>query len=168
MSAKAMGGRRVSRQEIDSIVSRLIDAGLPDVMEKFQVCGSYRRGRPDSGDIDIVAIPKDLDAFKEWHKNLPWETKVGFVAYYVMIDGVQIDFFLATHKNWGVKVLNYTGPASFNIFVSHWCRTIGLTFTRGGIFDKDRNEVSDQLSEEEIFNLMKMDFIEPQNRQTLF
>ena len=60
MSGKTFGGRRVSRQETVEIVEKLAASGLSDICEKFEICGSYRRGLPDSGDIDIVALPKDM------------------------------------------------------------------------------------------------------------
>jgi len=167
MSGKAFGGRRVSRSEIFSIVEKLKNAGLDLVCDRYEICGSYRRERPDSGDIDIVVVPKNSEKFKEWHASLPWEIKIGKLAYYVLIDGVQIDLFVATNDEWGIKVLNYTGPPGFNQFIGAWCRMSDMTFTRSAIYDKNGIQISKGLDEKDIFKLIKMDFIEPKNRQTI-
>ena len=167
MSGKVFGGRRVTREEVASIVQMISSAGLDDFCVKYEVCGSYRRERPDSGDIDIVLIPKNLDDFNKWYETLLWEKKIGKLAYYLMIDGVQVDLFIATQSNWGSMVLNYTGPPGFNQFVGYWCRSMGLNFTRSDIRDLSGNVLSDGLDEKDIFNLINMEFIEPKNRQTL-
>ena len=167
MSGKTFGGRRVSRQETVEIVEKLAASGLSDICEKFEICGSYRRGLPDSGDIDIVALPKDMKLFLEWFDGLTWTKKIGQIAYYVLIDGVQIDIFIATQRDWGVKIINYTGPFSFNIFLDVICKMYGLRFTRNGVFDSHKNMVSQNLDENEIFNIIKMDFILPADRSSL-
>jgi len=167
MSGKTFGGRRVSRQETVSIVDKLVEAGLSDICERFEICGSYRRGLPDSGDIDIVALPKDMNLFLEWFEKITWTKKIGRLAYYILIDGVQIDIFIATQRDWGAKIINYTGPFSFNMFFDTYCRLCGLRFARTGVFDSQNVCVSENLGESEIFSFIKMDYISPEDRSTL-
>ena len=75
MSGKALDGKRATRQEIEIILDVLYSLGFKGHCKKFEVCGSYRREKPDSGDVDIVVIPKE--SFAKWFDNLNFEKRYG-------------------------------------------------------------------------------------------
>lgn len=50
---------RIPRNQIDEIKILLDNVISKDI--NWEICGSYRRGKPDSGDIDILISRKDLE-----------------------------------------------------------------------------------------------------------
>ena len=165
MSAKTFNGRRATRQEAEDIAQQLVELGLNDACDEWIMGGSYRRGQETCGDVDIIVKISDLPKFTAWYDNLPFEKQKGFAAWFLKTGEIQTDLFLSSDKTWGIKCLNYTGPVGFNVFLAAWCSMLNLKFTRGGIY-KDGASVSEYLDEKQIFDLMKMDWIEPQQRQT--
>ena len=66
MSGVALNGKRVKREKIKKLVDDLLDLGFKDVVKKYEICGSYRREKEDSGDIDIVFIPNSIEIYNNW------------------------------------------------------------------------------------------------------
>ena len=163
MSGKALNGKRATRQEIEIILDKLYSLGFKNHCQKFEVCGSYRRGKPDSGDIDIVIIPKE--SFKEWFDNLPFPKRKGHFADNVLINEVQVDFFLCDASNYATAVMTWTGSRGFNIRMRGMCFDAGYVYTRFGIYDRETKQLVNRIKEEhDIFNLIGIDYIPPENR----
>ena len=169
MSGKVFGnGNRISRQEVERIIEILRNVGLHEQCEKIEVCGSYRRQRETCGDIDIVIVPKRTEDFLSWFNNVELEKQIGKIAYYLAVDNVQIDIFVATPQTWGIMVMNYTGPAQFNVFIAAMCAEMGHRYTKQKILDSSGNCISDYFDDRAVFEFLKLDYIAPQNRQTFF
>ena len=163
MSGKALGGKRATRQEIEKILDTLYDSGFKEHCQKFKVCGSYRRGKPDSGDVDIVVIPKE--SFKEWFENLDLPKYYGRFANCVLIDQVQVDFFLCSQLSYPTAVMTWTGPRGFNIMMRGKCFEAGYIYTRHGIYNKKTKELVSGIKEEiDIFNLIGVKYMPPEDR----
>ena len=163
MSGKALGGKRATRQEIETILDVLYSLGFKEHCQKFEVCGSYRRGKPNSGDIDIVIIPKD--SFKEWFNNLGFPKRKGHFADNALINEVQVDFFLCNESNYATAMMTWTGSRGFNIRMRGMCFNAGYVYTRFGIYNKHTKELIEGIKEEsDIFNLIGINFILPENR----
>ena len=70
MSGAALSGRRATREEINHLLTELGNLGFYDICEEYEVCGSYRRGKHESGDIDIVFLPKSKEVYENWFTSL--------------------------------------------------------------------------------------------------
>lgn len=163
MSGKALGGKKVSREKIEALLSLLKEKGLESHIEKFEVCGSYRRGKKDSGDIDIVVIPKDT--FVPWIESLGYENKPGAFGYYLLIEEVQIDFFITNIVGWPTSVMMWTGTRGFNILIRGKSIKAGYIYTRHGMFKEDTKELVPEIKTEfDIFNLIGLKYIPPEKR----
>jgi len=163
MSGKALGGKRATRQEIEIILGELYSLGFKEHCQKFKVCGSYRRGKPESGDVDIVIIPKE--SFKTWFNNLDFQKRKGHFADNVLIDEVQVDFFLCNESNYATSVLTWTGSRGFNIMMRGKCFEAGYIYTRFGIYDKNTKQlIPDINTEKDLFNLIGLKYIPPEQR----
>ncbi len=130
--------------------------------------GSLRRCRETVRDIDILAVSdkprKVMDVFtslkqvKEVLAN--GETKSSVRSY----DGVQIDCRVVEEKSLGAALVYFTGSKNFNIRIRQFAQKKGWKINEYGVFSSDGKYLAGR-TEEEIFKLFKMQFIEPELRE---
>lgn len=165
MSGAALNGKRVKREKIKKLVNDLLEVGFKDVVKKYEICGSYRREKEDSGDIDIVFIPKSIDIYNNWFNNLNLEKRKGRLANNVLIEGVQIDLFMATENSYAAMVMTWTGSRGFNIVMRGKLNRQGYVYTRNGIYDQKTGDIVKNIkTEADIFNIAKINFVKPCDR----
>ena len=163
MSGKALNGKRATRQEIEHLLDVLYSLDFKIHCKKFKVCGSYRRGKSESGDVDIVIIPKE--SFKSWFESLGFPKYFGRFANSLLINKVQVDFFLCDEFSYPTAVMTWTGSRGFNIMMRGKSFDAGYTYTRHGMFHRETNKIVEGIKEEfEIFNLIGIEYIPPEKR----
>lgn len=148
--------------------------------DRIAIAGSVRRRKDEIGDIEIVAIPKIeirpglLGEMEERH--------IGFVKalwQYPIIKGVpetgkyiqlqlpeiKVDLFLATPPNWGFIFAIRTGSAVFsrNVLARGWVYA-GYKGVDGMLIKTRTGEKVDVKEEIDLFNLIGVGYIEPENR----
>ena len=155
-----------------------IRSELAPMCEKIAVAGSIRRRRPEPGDIDIVALPRSgqRDAIRaRCLQSGPAVMMDGEEQLiFRLANGVQVDIYFATwprndlfRRNagtWGTRLLCRTGSRTFNIWLAgrakrmhmHWNPYWGIY--RAGICLAAETE-------QEIFKLLELDFIKPEDRE---
>lgn len=78
--------------------------------------------------------------------------------------GVAVDLFTADEENWGMSLLVRTGSADFNKAVMARFRRLGMRgHAYGGVTDA-RGKTVECPEEEEVFQLLRVPFIEPELR----
>ena len=83
----------------------------------------------------------------------------------MLINAVQVDFFLCNESSYPTAVMTWTGSRGFNIMMRGKCFKAGYIYTRHGIYSKKTKElVSGIKSEFDIFNLIGIDYINPEKR----
>lgn len=165
MSGAALNGKRVKREEVESLVEDLLNMGFSDVIIKYEICGSYRRGKPDSGDIDVVFIPKSLEEYEAWFNNLKIEKRKGLLANNILINDVQIDLFVATENSYAAMVMTWTGSRGFNIVMRGKLQKQGYVYTRNGVYNQSSGKIIENVfKEEDIFKLAKINYVDPCDR----
>lgn len=148
---------------------------------KIEIAGSIRRGLPDVGDIDIVALPhpgQERELGRLFHScaGFGGVLQDGGISKRCLLrkSGVQLDLWIAKHAtmdliapipcNWGAMLLTYTGSPRHNIFMVERAKTFGKTFRPGwGVIDHDGRVHG--TTESEIFAALEMDFIPPADRR---
>ena len=120
-----------------NLAAKALIGELSDSCERIQVAGSIRRGKPDVGDIELVAIPRletepdgmfgehqlnrltervdDLIAAGILRKH-PTDPKRG-ERYSKILEpttGLQLDLFSARADTFGLILLIRTGPAEYS------------------------------------------------------
>lgn len=188
----------IPRKEIDTIykifakIIKKMNKGLEE-HEKyiFEICGSYRREKPTSGDIDVLVSKLDvkdstksktvhLEVFinhlKENLKengdkpllvdditNKNFETKyMGFLKF--KENPVRrIDVRFVTYDSYYSALLYFTGSAELNKKMRVIAIKKGLKLSEYGLFKTDGTKLKIK-SEEDYFKALDLDFIEPKFR----
>ena len=157
----------------------------------YQICGSYRREKTTSGDIDILVSKLDikddtddeinhLDRFvKALKKNLKenddepllidditdknYETKyMGFLKY--KENPVRrIDIRFVSYESYHSALLYFTGSAELNKKMRMIAKKLKLKLSEYGLFKEDGTKIKIK-SEEEFFQKLDLPFIEPKYR----
>ncbi len=152
---------RMTRVEAEALASKMINL-LQPYADSIDVCGSYRRGREDPGDLDIVVILKPRVTLPEVVENLANEyTAVNWVGEkktQMVIDGVKVDVRTTTPRAKGAALLYFTGPAGYNIGIRRSAKSRGMKLNEYGIFDRETNEYLGGATEEEIYEILGKNF----------
>lgn len=169
MGGKAHGGRTVTRAEVFDLVNQI----SPCILEKHTeivVAGSYRRDKKTCGDIDIVIIPdmtsnestQRFDKFCQEHFGLQKNGKK--IARSGLIDGIQVEFYVATSENMGSQVQMWTGSMYHNIKLRRKAKDLGYTLSQYGFRHLETKELVTCPLEIDVYNFLKMDYVATHKR----
>lgn len=139
---------------------------LPEI-KMVSTAGSLRRQKETVRDIDILAISdkpkKIISAFTGFSLVKDVLAKGETKASIRTKDEVQIDCRVVEGKSFGAALLYFTGSKNFNIKIRQMAIKKGLKVNEYGVFR--RNKFIAGESEEEIFKLLGMSYVEPELRE---
>ena len=138
---------------------------LETICDKVTVVGSIRRCKDMIGDIDIVVIPTKLDEFLTEVKSMIDYEYGGQKKIFGMFNGRPINIFTTTPESYGACVYQTTGPAAYNIHMRRLAKRKGMKINEYGLWDRETNEYIAGSSEESMFEALKMEYKEPENRK---
>lgn len=142
---------------------------------KFAIAGSYRRGMPTSGDIDllveeglsmdeILSLLSDLIV-----DSLTPKAKVKYMGvlrvsniYGDTYPARRIDIRIISSKAWPYALLYFTGSKEFNIKMRKRAKLLGMLLSEYGLFEN--NKLIEVEEEKDIFNLLRVKYIPPERR----
>jgi DNA polymerase/3'-5' exonuclease PolX len=176
----------IPRTEIDT-VKKIISSLLKKMNKNylFEICGSYRRGAKVSGDIDILITIKNeiidnkikKDNNENHLQNIVKELKkVGLITDELTINGNtkfmgvclinkvsrRIDIRFIDIKNYYTALIYFTGNKNFNINIRRKALEKGMSLNEYGIKSEKNNILIK--SEEDVFKILGIDYVEPENR----
>ncbi|HEY3250890.1 MAG TPA: hypothetical protein VGK25_07205 [Ignavibacteria bacterium] len=142
---------------------------------RIEVAGSTRRGKNSVHDLELVAIPKNLNVLKNklgFHllKTQPANTKNPFMKSgqrYIQFkyNSQQVDLFLANEDNWGLIYLMRTGSAEFSAaMLAKWKKVTAGGYSENGYLHTADGKKVITREEKDFFRLCKMDFVAPEFR----
>ena len=158
------------------------------------ICGSYRRKQDTSGDIDILITHKDIKTNKDIndsdsdyleelikvlkqkkflvdHLTINGNTKYMGFCRYQNNPARRIDIRLIPTTCYSAALLYFTGSGEFNKNMRTYALKNGYTINEYGIYklkaDKTKGLKIKCDLEEDIFNLLKIDYVLPENRTAL-
>ena len=182
--------KRIPNKEIT-----FIEKFLKKELNKFnknvqlEICGSYRRKVETSGDIDILFYSANE---KEHNKFLPLflkhlndinflvdnltsldsNTKYMGMCKYKSNPIRRIDIRYIPKNSIAAAKLYFTGSGDFNKNMRTYALKQGYTINEYGIYklkeDKTKGLKIKTESEEDIFKVLKLDYVEPENRQPIY
>ena len=193
--------KRIPRKEIDEykeLLRKIFDEtceenGYSNTNNDFEIVGSYRRGKQESGDIDIIITSKEndktifnkflekMDDTKKDEKSnnskiikaflTSGEKKVMVIA---KLDEKNIarrlDFLYSPPQEYAFAILYFTGSMEFNTSMRQYALQQNLTLNEHG-FHKMVNKIKGEKitsetfnTEKDIFNYLNLEFKEPHER----
>lgn len=193
--------KRIPRKEIDDYKDLLTkifnetckENNYSNKTNKFEIVGSYRRGKPESGDIDIFITSNEdtktifnkfiekMDGTKKDDESSEKKIIKAFLTKgekKVMVIGKlseenlarRIDFLYSPPEEYAFALLYFTGSMEFNTAMRQYALQQGLTLNEHG-FHKMENKVKGEKitspkfqSEKDIFDYLNLEFKEPNER----
>ena len=143
-------------------------ASVPGV-EHAVIAGSYRRRKETVGDIDIVTTgdPKHakpvIGSFTQYPEVDRTLASGSTRATVVLASGIQVDLRFVETRSFGAALHYFTGSKDHNIAVRSLGVKAGLKVNEYGVFKGD--EMIAGRTEEEIYHLFGMDYVEPELRE---
>lgn len=175
---------RIPREQISILRDNLeeIFKELYPNDSKFCICGSYRRGLPTSGDIDVMITVDGVscDYIMEDYVNTLFEygividtLTVGpkkFQGICKTPDGKarRLDIACIKYEHWGTGILYFTGSAQFNKDMRTYAKSKGFKLNEDHIQNLKTGVVYTFDNEEEVFEFLDLGYIPPENRDYLF
>jgi len=162
------GKERMTLAQATLVAEEFVNAleKLPEV-KKISTAGSLRRQKETVRDIDILVISDKPQKIMHAFTKIPsvkdvlaeGETKSSVRTK----EDVQVDCRVLEEKSFGAALLYFTGSKNFNIKLRQLAIKKGLKISEYGVFRKERFVCG--RSEEEIFKILGMSYIEPELRE---
>lgn len=157
----------------------------------LQVCGSYRRKLPTSSDLDILItkvntteksskldnhLPKIIQMFKKsWKSNnnkpfliddLTEHTPTKYMGFAKFLNNLplRIDIRFVPYNSFYTALLYFTGSGEFNKIMRNNAKEKGYKLSEYGLYKLSDNKKVTIKSEEQVFKILNMDYLEPHLR----
>ena len=142
-----------------------------DGVVQVEIAGSIRRGRETSGDIDILVTTRgDHSAIFDEFVGL---NDVGDVlargdtktSARLRTSGMQVDVRIVDPEQFGAALHYFTGSKEHNIEIRARAKKMNLRVNEYGVKNLDTDEMIETPTEEELFNLLGLDWVAPEMRE---
>jgi DNA polymerase/3'-5' exonuclease PolX len=158
---------RRPREELRAAVDQLEIFGLT-------VAGSWRRVKPDIGDLDVLVpisltFPVVLDEARVWfgyEEIRGGEKKSEGICDDYRGKPLNLNFWKCPSKEaWAALLLYATGPYDLNIMMRAKAKGRLLTLNQYGLHNSEGKQVDDGELEEQIFSLLEIPYLLPAERE---
>ena len=182
--------KRIPRKEIEDY-KKIIDDEFKKLSNndiennKLEIVGSYRRGKEDSGDIDIIItsklddksiFDKLLDSLKENNiikVFLSRGEKKSMVITKLNDKSVarRMDFLYTPPDEYAFALLYFTGSKEFNTSMRQYALNNNLTLNEHGFHTMKNNKKEEKINslsfvtEKDIFDYLNLEYKEPHERK---
>lgn len=180
---------RIPREEIDeykSVFERII--GGPAVIGRhpvLEIVGSYRRGSPFSGDIDVIFTSPSSTEFDHFLDSLisaniivevlsRGKSKCLVIACLPSHKGRRqgfiyrrVDFLYATRTEFPFSILYFTGSKGFNVVMRNHAISLGYSMNEHGLTQIATGQLVNPgqfESEQDIFQFLGLEYKRPEER----
>src|SRR3954452_8059864 len=136
---------------------------------QVEVAGSLRRWADTCKDIDIVATAGDARALVDAFAEMPLLGKVPRAgeagARGVTHNGIAVDFRIVAPENWGNLLQHLTGSGKHNEAMRTEAVKRGFHVSEYGVIDDSTETTHACATEEEVYELLGMQYIPPELRE---
>ena len=176
-------------QKIESFLKEIIKSLSEDL--DIIICGSYRRKKPTSGDIDVIVYSNKLKTIEKTKSSDHLTTFLQFLADnnflvdnltsfdnptkymgFCKLDGVspfsrRIDIRLIPYNSLPAAMLYFTGSGDFNRNMRAFANKANYTINEYGMYimkDRKKKFKLKISSEKDIFHTLGLPYIKPEDR----
>ncbi|MGM0548363.1 MAG: DNA polymerase/3'-5' exonuclease PolX [Bacillota bacterium] len=146
-------------------IKHQVDSSL---FSQIEVCGSSRRAKEMTGDLDILIATSQPEAIAAKLKNLDFTAEVigaGKTKVSIRTEaGVQTDFRLVSQAEFPSALHYFTGSKAHNVRMRQLAKNNNLKLSEYGLFKKDGSKKLIE-SEADIFSILGLDYIIPELRE---
>jgi len=135
------------------------------------VAGSLRRMKETIGDIDVL-VSAERRNWRKIHEHFVRYPEVSKVlakgetkSSIILENGRQVDLRTVEPLNWGAALQYFTGSKEHNIRIRDIAKEKGLKVNEYGVFRTDTGERLGGQTEEEVYELVGMEWIPPELRE---
>jgi len=141
--------------------------GSFDGVMKVEVAGSYRRRKETVGDLDILVVAKNWEAvterFVKYEKIKEVVSKGPTRSTVILRNDLQVDLRSVAKESYGSALHYFTGSKAHNIKIRKMALERGWKINEYGIYEGKKRLGGE--SEEQMYSLMGLDYIEPELRE---
>ncbi len=176
----------IPRDEIDEI-NKYLQKKVKKVDDKMEllICGSYRRLKPTSNDIDILIthpkVKNEVSDKKHYLEDFIDElikdkfivdsltektvkTKYMGLCKYNKNPMRRIDIRFISYESYPFAVLYFTGSKDFNKMMRQVAIDMDYTLNEYGLYDNKKHKHLKAKTEEDIFKLLNLEYVLPEYR----
>lgn len=136
---------------------------------KIEIAGSLRRMKETIGDIDILVSSLNPDSIMDMFVKYPYVKEVlvkgSKKTSVILKDGMQVDVRVVRPESFGAALQYFTGSKDHNIQIRNLAIKKGLKINEYGVFKKDTDEYIAGRTEEEVYRVIGLQYIEPELRE---
>ena len=140
-----------------------------DKIDKLCIAGSLRRMKETIGDLDILAASDSPDEIMNYFVKYPDVENVllkGSTKTSVLLkDGVQVDLRVVREESYGSALQYFTGSKEHNVTLRNIAIKKDFKLNEYGLFEKDTENYVAGRTEEEIYEKLDLQYIEPELRE---
>jgi len=177
---------RIPRGEVSKL-SKILKRAIKTVDKGlvFEVCGSYRRGARTCGDMDVLmshpGVSGDIAEYKFLEKLVEVLGKIGFLVGHLTTKGGKkymglckleahskarrIDIRCVDWSAYYPAMIYFTGSKNFNIKIRRKALELGYSLSEYGFKNEETGELVTVNSEEELFEIIEEDYVQPTARE---
>ncbi len=140
---------------------------------KVVIAGSYRRKKETIGDLDILVISKNPENImtyfinqKEVDRVLAYGTTKSSIR---LSSGIDVDLRVVSKESYGAALTYFTGSKAHNVAMRKIAQGKGMKLNEYGLYSKKggKEEVVARESEEEIYEALGLQYVEPEMREDM-
>jgi DNA polymerase (family 10) len=143
-------------------------------IDKYEICGSYRRLANLVSDLDLLVTlsdPSKPESIREFYSKIQLaypnhEIKAqGDLKFMIMLDGkVHLDVKVVPAESWGSALMHFTGSKVENIRLRSKASRMNLKLNEYGLWTEDEINLAEGKDEREIYELLKEQYKAPWER----
>jgi len=168
-SPKVRRTRDDAARFVDLLISEMGDV-------EYHVCGSWRRGAPTIGDLDVVIVTPDGtmgegDLFNpgiELPRSFKPQRRGDRTAFGDLLIGDEsfhLDCWSCASHQRGAMTMFATGPGPLNIQQRTHALSLGYHLSQTGLIRVSDGEQVDEGTEESIYQILDLPWLTPADRQ---
>lgn len=174
--------QRIPRDEVTQIGNYILNVAYSvDANNIGEVVGSYRRGKPTSGDVDILI--SNLDNLNFLDNIVSHLKDIGLIVHTIRHGVVyftgtyfssypdrtgilrKIDIRYIPIDDFTTAIFHSTGDANFNVKMRNRAIELGMKLSEHELFDEKTGQRVPVETEEDIFRALGLDYVPPEQRE---